>query len=97
MEDADKHVSLVNQLPMEPIRVFPYSSPSKRYEISLFKLMCEEEEDILLTDAGQTEMHGANWRPVSVFVENLKGDTEAGSSAQMYAEAVEGAFLDKAL
>ena len=93
MEDADKHASLVNQIPMEPIRVFPYSSPSKRYEISLFKLTCEGEEDILLTEEGQMEMYGARWRPVSEFIKNLKADTEAGPSSQMYAKAVEGAIL----
>ena len=96
MEDAERHASLVGAIPREPSTVFPYSSPTKRYEISLFNVLCEREEDILLTEAGKEEMHAAEWRPASEFLENLRGDAEAGLSAQAYAAAVEGVLTAKA-
>lgn len=96
MEDAERHASLVGEIPQEPSAVFPYSSPTKRYEISLFTVVCEREEEILSTEAGKEEMHAAGWRLASEFLEDLRGDSEAGLSAQAYAAAVEGALAAKA-
>ena len=91
MADTERHASLLERIPEEPSEVFPYSSPTKRYEIALFHTECEREEQVLLTEEGKREMHTAEWRLASEFLGNLRGDSEAGLSAQAYAAAVERA------